>query len=152
MIEQYLNRELVFPELKAQDKSGVIRELAQDVATVCPFLSSNMIEAALLERENLDSTAIEKGIAIPHAKVTGIEKPLVAIGKSRTGIDFNSHDKNLTHLFFVLLAPYGSVAEHLKLLARLARILSLPDARERLILGETPKVIYDTLIELELEI
>jgi len=152
MLEQYLNKRLVFPELKALDMTGVIHELASDVAEICPSLSSDTIESALLERENLDSTAIEKGVAIPHAKISGIEKPLVAIGKSRQGIDFHAHDKNLTHLFFVLLAPLGSVSEHLKLLARIARLLSIPGFKEKLLENDLPKNIYTMLIELDKKI
>jgi len=143
---------MVFAELKSSDKGGVIHELAEDVAEACPYLSSVTIESALLERENLDSTAIEKGVAIPHAKIDGITRPLVAIGKSQEGVDFNSHDKSLTHLFFVLLAPHGSVSEHLKLLARIARLLSIPEAKERLLAGSASMNIYDTLMDLEKKI
>jgi mannitol/fructose-specific phosphotransferase system IIA component (Ntr-type) len=104
---------------------------------------------ALSEREYIDSTALENGVAIPHAKMEGLERPVIAIARSRKGCDFDSHDKMPTHLFFILLAPSGAFSEHIKLLARLAKVLSVKGLKEKLLEAPTLENIYMCLAEAE---
>ena len=73
-------------------------------------------------REELGSTGIGDGIAIPHGRIPGLTRMHAALGLSRKGIDFGALDGNLSHLFFLLLAPEDSAGEHLKTLARICRL------------------------------
>jgi len=147
MLENYLDILLIAPSLKASSKEEVLREFAVLINKERPELTADIIESALSEREHIDSTGIEKGVAIPHAKVNGIEKMIIAVGISHVGIDFHSHDNNPATLFFILLAPKSAFGEHIKVLARLSKMVSSEDLRKKLMASSTKEEIYGLLTE-----
>ncbi len=140
-----LRPELVWPNLSAKTKPEVIGELAEKIASVESDLSADRVAEILMERERLGSTGIQDGIAIPHGKVPGIEKIIIAFGLSREGIDFDAHDGKPTHIFFVLLAPESAAGQHLKALARLSRLLKDAEFRDRLIKATDAGDIYKAI-------
>jgi PTS system nitrogen regulatory IIA component len=87
---------------------------------------------ALLERESLGSTGVGDGVAIPHGKLPMGSEMIVAFGRSRKGIDFQSMDSKPVFLFFLLVTPEDKPGDHLKALARISRILKNPVLRESL--------------------
>lgn len=139
--------DMVWADLKSHDKTGVISELAARISAGLPPLKAEEIALVLLSRESLGSTGIQDGIAIPHAKVKGLEKVIVACGRSQKGISFDAPDQKPTHLFFVLLAPEQSAAMHLKILARLSRLLKDESFRGKLMQAKEAGDIYQTIIE-----
>jgi len=142
-----LSRELILPELKATHKGQVLTELAQAICTTHPELKNQEVEATLLEREKLGSTGIQDGIAIPHGKLKDLTQIVVAFGRSREGISFDAPDHRPTQLFFVLLAPENATGLHLKILARLSRLLKNAGLRERLVKAGDAEEIYQILSE-----
>jgi PTS system nitrogen regulatory IIA component len=146
-LAEMVHPEMVWANLKSGDKNSVISELAGRICANLPPLSADEITAVLLNRENLGSTGIQDGVAIPHAKVKGLEKVLVACGRSQKGIDFDAPDRKPTHLFFVLLAPEQSAAMHLKILARLSRLLKDHEFRSRLLQAKGSEDIYRMIVE-----
>lgn len=86
----------------------------------------------LLERERLGSTGLGHGIAIPHARITGLTKPVAAFFQLQDGIDFDAADGEPVTLVFTLLVPEKATEEHLKLLAALASMFSEETVREGL--------------------
>lgn len=127
-----LQKEAVLPDLKSQDKKGIIEELAMPVARIAG-IDHQKILRVLMEREQLGSTGIGGGIGIPHGKIRDIESLFLGFGLSRKGVDFESIDSRPTHIFFLLITPENSRALHLKLLGRIARILKNEPFRERLL-------------------
>ena len=87
----------------------------------------------LLEREHLGSTGIGGGIGIPHGKMKDLESLVLGFGLSRKGVDFESLDGKPAHIFFLLITPENSTGLHLKLLARISRILKNEPFKDRLI-------------------
>ncbi len=146
-ISDFIKPQMVWSQLNASNKQEVIKELAIKIANCMPELKAENIEDVLLNRENLGSTGIEEGVAIPHAKIKGLSQTFIAFGRSIKGIEFQAQDQRPTHLFFVLLAPENSKATHLKLLARLSRLLKESFFRERLMQAATSSDIYTTIIE-----
>lgn len=146
-LSEIFQPEMVWANLRSQDKSEVISELASRISAHLSPIKAEEIATVLLDREGLGSTGIADGIAIPHAKVKGLEKVIVACGRSRHGINFDAPDQKPTHLFFVLLAPEQSAAMHLKILARLSRLLKDGQFRERLMSAKEAEDIYRTIIE-----
>jgi PTS system nitrogen regulatory IIA component len=138
---------LFWPDLLATSKAEVIRELASKIASSEKGLSAAQIEEILMERERLGSTGIQDGIAIPHGKVPGLEHVIVACGHSQKGIDFDSHDQRPTRLFFVLLAPEFAAGQHLKVLARLSRLLKSEEFREKLMSSTDADEMYRAIID-----
>jgi len=147
-ITNILRIESIIPELKAQDKNGVIRELADAVVRSEPTLSADRLYEILLEREKLGSTGIGSGVAIPHGKLPNLERIVAAFGRSKAGVDFDSQDGEPAHLFFVLVAPENTAGLHLKALAKLSRLLKDTQFRQKLLEVPDAAAIYKA-IEIE---
>jgi len=108
--------------------AGMSATAVADVAS----LDRDEIVHVLMERERLGSTGIGGGIGIPHGKLKTLETLVLGFGLSRTGVDFESMDGKPTHIFFLLLTPENSTGLHLKVLARISRILKNELLKERL--------------------
>lgn len=152
MLEKYLNISLVKSDLKASNKEEVLRELSDFISKNHGGIAPEIIESALVEREHMDSTGIEHGVAIPHAKIEGLKELVIAVASSKKGINFNSHDNKPTHIFFVLLAPSGAISDHMKVLARLAKILLSTETVKKLYDAKTPDDLYNALISADKKI
>lgn len=146
-IADTLSKELILPDLASHDKVDCLMEFAQAVTKAYPDLKKDDIAHTLLEREKLGSTGIQDGVAIPHGKMKQLSKIVMLFGRSPDGLDFQAYDSKPTRLFFVLLAPEDATTEHLKLLARLSRLLKNPALRERLLKAEDTLGIYKILCE-----
>ncbi len=122
-ISDFLNPELIIPELAAQTKEEVLLELADRIARNFSGVSAEKLLRILKEREKLGSTGIGDGFAIPHGKSKSIDQMIISFGRSRAGIPFDSLDGKPAHYFFVLIAPENSAGDHLKALAKISRFL-----------------------------
>lgn len=138
---------MVIPELRGRNKHAVLREMAEWMATHTESMNTERLYQVLLDREKISSTAIGEGVAIPHGKMAGIERIAGVFGRSSSGVDFDSLDGGLTYLFFLLVAPENSAADHLKALARISRLLKDPAFRARLMAGQTREELFATIRE-----
>jgi PTS system nitrogen regulatory IIA component len=127
-----LDRAAILDELKSQNKKGILEELVAPVAKIAGVNPENLVKV-LMERERLGSTGIGGGIGIPHGKMKDIESLVLGFVLSRKGVDFESLDGKPTHIFFLLVTPENSTGLHLKLLARISRILKNEPFKDRLI-------------------
>lgn len=115
---------------------GSVRSILSQMVEV--FHQEGAVEAAesllesLLERESLQSTGIGHGVAVPHAICDDLDQPRVALGLCRDGVDFHALDEQPVHLFFMLLSPSEDTRTHIKLLARIARMVRHPELLETL--------------------
>lgn len=148
---EFLTPSLIWPSLKARNKSDVIEEIAAAISDSIASLKTEEIKTALLNREKLGSTGIENGIAIPHAKLPSLQRSILAFAKSDEGIDFKAHDGRPTHIFFVLLAPDNRTSTHLKILAKLSKVLKNEAFRKRLLETNESQEILDAISEEEKE-
>lgn len=130
-ITDVLHRDAVCVDLKARDKKGVLEEMVKPLA-VSANLEKKTLLRILMDREQLGSTGIGGGIGIPHGKLKGLDTLILGFGSSQNGIDFESIDGRPAHLFFMLITPEDSTGLHLKLLARISRILKNEPFKERL--------------------
>lgn len=119
--------------LMAQDREGVLRELTALVVPPADKRMFNALLKALKAREDMCTTCVNEGIAIPHSRnaIVGlVDEPVIAYGRHRTGIEYGAFDGKPVRHFFLLCAP--NVRHHLQLLARLSRILHNNEFRRRL--------------------
>jgi nitrogen PTS system EIIA component len=139
-----LKKGAIIPSLEARDKKSVLEEL---VAPIAPQTTVNPEELVrvLMERERLGSTGIGGGIGIPHGKLKELDSLLIGFGLSRKGIDFESMDGKPTHIFFLLITPENSTGLHLKLLARISRLLKNEPFKEKLLGASDSDEIYDII-------
>ncbi len=121
----------VIPALKANGKKQAIQELAARAA-VLTGQSERTIFETLLQRERLGSTGIGQGVAIPHCKLPKLGKLFGMFARLDRPIDFEALDGQPVDLIFLLLAPEGAGADHLKALARIARLLRDLDIAQKL--------------------
>ncbi len=124
-IMDFLHPEAISANLQAADKKGTIKELIDLLVRSGAIKEKDKekVSKVLMEREALGSTGIGQGIGIPHGKFGGVKKLVAACGISSKGIDFESLDGELVHIFFLLIAPDDSAGPHLKALARVSRLL-----------------------------
>jgi PTS system nitrogen regulatory IIA component len=115
----------VLVQLRAGSKRQLLQELA-DAAAARTGLDGKAILEALTQREKLGTTGVGDGIAIPHAKVEGLPRLLGFFARLARPVEFDALDDKPVDLIFLLLAPENAGAEHLKALARIARILRDP--------------------------
>lgn len=145
-IAEILSQEAILPELKAESREEVLAELAQPLKALHPKIAHFDVVKALCDRENLGSTAVGEGVAIPHGKIPGLTSLALAVGRSRKGIDFQAPDKELCHIFYLILAPESGAGHHLRLLAQIARRAKDPVFRSEVLLAENRGQLWQALI------
>ena len=145
-----LRKETILADMKAHDKKGVLEELVTPVARVAGVDHEYLVRV-LMERERLGSTGIGGGIGIPHGKLKDLESLVLGFGLSRKGVDFESIDGLPAHIFFLLITPENSTGLHLKLLARISRILKNDSFKKKLLEANGSDEIYSTIKEEEEE-
>jgi PTS system nitrogen regulatory IIA component len=141
-----LHKEAILGDLKAQNKKGILEELVTPVAAIANVNQEDLVKV-LMERERLGSTGIGGGIGIPHGKMKDLESLVLGFGLSRRGVDFESLDGKPTHIFFLLVTPENSTGLHLKLLARISRILKNEPFKERLLNATDADEIFGIIKE-----
>jgi PTS system nitrogen regulatory IIA component len=136
-----LPKDAILADLKAQDKKGILEELVEPISRLKEVNREELVRV-LMERERLGSTGIGSGIGIPHGKLKDLDGLVLGFGLSRKGVDFESMDNRPTHIFFLLVTPENSTGLHLKLLARISKILKHDQFRERLLKAADSEEIY----------
>jgi len=142
-----LDGESILSELKSTSKKEVIEELAAVAVRQNDDLELDLLVERLVEREKLGSTGVGDGVAIPHAKVSGMEKVLAVFGRSMGGLDFDSMDGKKAHLFFLLVAPESSTGAHLKALARISRLMQDSAFRAGLMEAKSREELFKAFAE-----
>lgn len=140
-ISELIGDELIIDELKAADKLGVLREFSELLFEAGRLIDKEGLTRVLAAREALGSTGIGDGVAIPHGKLKGLKGMLLAFGRSKAGVDFDSLDGEKAHLFFLLIAPEDAPGEHLRALARVSRLMKDASLRDSLMKAAGKKEI-----------
>jgi PTS system nitrogen regulatory IIA component len=134
----------VIPALKVNSKKQALQELAARAATLTGRGEREILDI-LLQREKLGSTGVGAGIAIPHGKLPKLDRLFGLFARLDRPIDFESLDAQPVDLIFLLLAPEAAGADHLKALARVARLLRDPDTAKKLRESRDAEAIYAVL-------
>ncbi|SIR22066.1 PTS IIA-like nitrogen-regulatory protein PtsN [Bosea sp. TND4EK4] len=141
-----LSPQAVISPLRANSKKQALLELSQHAALLTGLPERELYES-LLQRERLGSTGIGDGIAIPHGRMPGIGRLVGLFARLDKPIDFESLDGQPVDIVFVLIAPEGAGADHLKALARVARVLRNQTVLEQIRKIRDPEMIYALLAE-----
>jgi len=121
----FVAREAVIAGLTADSKEAVIRSLVQSLQSVgkVPGAEYESIVKAILKREELGSTGIGRGVAVPHTKHPSVDRLVGAVAISHEGVDFQSLDGEKVYLFFLLVSPPDRPGDHLRALEHVSRQL-----------------------------
>jgi PTS system nitrogen regulatory IIA component len=145
-IADLLSPDAVIARLKASGKKQVLQEMAQKAAMLTKIPERRIFET-LSEREKLGSTGMGQGIAIPHGKLASLDRIFGLFARIPKPIDFEALDDQPVDLLFLLLAPEGAGADHLKALARVSRLLRNQSICEKLRAASQPAALYALLTE-----
>lgn len=129
-----------------KSKHDVLKRLAEQASKATGQSAQELFEA-LNDRESLGSTGLGNGIAVPHGKVAGLKRVAAVFVKLGTPVDFESVDDQPVDLVMMLLAPVGAGADHLKALARVARVLRTDSIAENLRRATDPHRLYSILTQ-----
>jgi PTS system nitrogen regulatory IIA component len=136
----------VLASVKASSKKALLAELASRMASLHKLDERRLFDR-LLERERLGSTGVGGGIAIPHGRMPGLTCPVGLFARLGHTVDFDSIDERPVDLAFLLVAPEGAGADHLKALARVSRLLRDRDLVQKLRATENSDALYALLAE-----
>ena len=145
-LKNHMDRNLVFANLKPADKLTLLEELVEKTAARLPAIDRSQLLLRLKEREDQVSTGIGHGVAIPHATIDGLEESRCLVAQIPDGVEFASIDKASVHLVFLLLSPPGMLGTHIKLLARISRLVSREEFVRDVSLAEGSDRIYELVV------
>ena len=148
-IMDFLSPNAIKMSLESKTKKDVIKELVELLVQSGKVKDKKKMTQTLIEREDLGSTGIGQGIAIPHGKSDTVTDLAAAFGLSPEGIGFESLDGEPVNIFFLLVAPEGAAGAHLKALARISSLLKDKYFRKSLISAKTPEDVMKVIQEEE---
>ena len=141
-----LQQDAIIPSLKVNSKKQLLQELAAKAAKLTGVNEREILDV-IVQRERLGSTGVGHGIAIPHGKLTSISQIVGLFARLDAPVDFEALDDEPVDLVFLLLAPEGAGADHLKALSRIARVLRDQDLVTKLRATDSASAIYAFLNE-----
>lgn len=144
-ITEFLDKRGIKMDIEASDKEDVLKELVDLLADVKDIGDKKLILKALVDRENLGSTGIGQGIAIPHGKTDKVKDIVAVLGISRKGVNFDALDGESVYLFFLLVAPKENPGPHLKALAQISRLLRDSFFCELIKRCKTPDEVFELI-------
>mgnify|MGYP001620148700 FL=1 len=144
-ITDFLDRKAIKIGLAATDKETILKELVDVLAESKDVGDRKAVVKALLDRENLGSTGIGQGIAIPHGKTDRVKELVAVLGISRKGVNFDALDGEAVYIFFLLVAPKDTAGPHLKALAQISRLLRDSYFCELMKRCHTPEELYELI-------
>lgn len=149
-ISELLITDLINLNLAAEDKEGALREMADMVHKAGKVSDRDAFLESLMKRENLESTGIGKGLAIPHARTDTVEGVVMALARSKEGVDFQSLDKKPAHLIFLIASPEREKSAYIKALARISRLLRKDEFRLELLRATRPEEVLQLIAKNEI--
>ncbi len=131
----------IFPDLPPGGTDATLREMARRLQACGDVEDAEDLSRRLLEREKLGCTGLGNGLAIPHCKLPGVDRVLLAIGIARDGVDFQALDGRPVRLIFLVLSPADSPTGHLQALARVSRLVKTPGVTEAILSAASPEEV-----------
>jgi mannitol/fructose-specific phosphotransferase system IIA component (Ntr-type) len=144
-LHNLLRPDLVILDLQSDGVQDTLREMVQNLAARGVVKQEGSVLDALLKREADQSTGIGCGVAIPHAVYPELPSTVIELALSHQGIDFCSLDEKPVHTVFLLLSPPANSGTHIKLLARIARLMRQPDILDELLSAGSAEELIDRI-------
>ncbi|MCX6843107.1 MAG: fructose PTS transporter subunit IIA [candidate division WOR-3 bacterium] len=148
-ISELLPRSAIILNLQSKEKFDVIGELVRPLLATGAITDEPEFVSAIVRRENMESTGIGLGVAIPHARTKAVANIVLAFGRSDAGVDFSSLDGKPSHLIFLIAAPEEQKTEYIMTLARLSKLLRKDEVRIGLNKAGSPDDIARVILQHE---
>ncbi|HPN65460.1 MAG: PTS system fructose-specific EIIABC component [Candidatus Aerophobetes bacterium ADurb.Bin490] len=148
-ILDFLEKDSIELNLKAKNKKEAIEEIVEILKKKNAIIDKDITIESLLEREELGSTGVGQGIAIPHSKTKGVKELIGAFAISKNGVEFDALDGEPVNIFFLLLAPEGAAGVMLKALARVSNFLKNKYYRKKILEASDKEAVIQIIEEEE---
>lgn len=148
-IQDILQKNSILIDFSGNEKHEILSQMARFMNSLYDLSNGELIEQKILERESDMSTGIGYGIAIPHARITGIDRLYMVAARSVSGIEFNAIDEQPVHLIFMMISPTNTSTDHTQILSSLSRIMSYEDVRRKLLSADSAELFLDIIIKSE---
>jgi len=142
-----LRESCVIADIKGITKREILFEMVETLKRAKLIDDIDPIVEVIMEREQLGSTGIGDGVAIPHGKMKTLNTILCVAGRSKEGVNFDAVDRQPVHIFFLVLAPEDSASLHLKVLSRISKVLRDQSFRKKMLTLTDAHDIYTNIIE-----
>ncbi|MGQ9629939.1 MAG: PTS sugar transporter subunit IIA [bacterium] len=146
-IAKILREATIIPDLTSTTKEGVLRELVERVSETYSLdaAEARKIRRSIIDREMESSTGMGYGFAIPQGISEAISRPILAVGISEDGVNFDAWDDEPVHIIFMLISPLGEEAPRSQMIARILQMLEDKEFRSQLMTCQHPKEIVNTI-------
>ncbi|MFO8007100.1 MAG: PTS sugar transporter subunit IIA [Candidatus Brocadiia bacterium] len=150
-LADYLSTKAICMHLEPEERDGAVRRMLERLVEgeIMPGQLLDGALKAILDRESLGSTAIGRGIAVPHARLEELEDILVAFGFSAKGVEFNSLDRQPVHQIFLVIAPKNHTEEYVSVMERITRLVQNADFRRFVAQTSTAEEVVELVEEME---
>jgi PTS system nitrogen regulatory IIA component len=145
-LRELVDPKLVFTDVDAGSHQRALRSLAEHLEREGAIPRADDLHAKLLERERQGSTAIGRGVAIPHCKLASLDRVVVAVGMAPGGVEVDAPDRQRVRLFFLVISPEGSPAAHLQTLAAISKWIKADGNLERIGAATTTDQVLACLV------
>ncbi len=145
-IADLLQKPGILVNFKAQDKTDALTRLAHYLASLYDLKTPEYVAQKVLARESEMSTGIGYGIAIPHARIDGLDRLYMVAASISEGIEFDAIDEQPVHLIFMMLSPTNTSVDHTRILSSLSRIMSYEEIRTGLREAQTPDEFLEIIV------
>lgn len=145
LLGEHINEDLILCDIHSKKKNDAIEEMIELFAKADVVKDKEDFSNAIKRREELESTGIGRGVAIPHGRSSSVKELKVAFARSKEGIDFQALDKKPVYLIFMIAAPTEVKKEYLQIVAKIARLSKSKVMREALQKKENPKDVMELI-------
>ena len=144
-IADYICLETINLDLKSKNKNSIIKELYENMKSTGKIKDEALGYKDICLREEMGSTGIGKGVALPHAKTKAVDEVVLTLGISKEGVEYGSVDEESVKILFMFLCPEEKTQEYLKVLARISRWIREESFRERLLKASSKEEIMEII-------
>jgi fructose-specific phosphotransferase system IIA component len=144
-LSNFLKPDGVVMDIHSKEKLAALHELVDHMVKAKIARDHDQLFNALAKRENLESTGIGEGIAIPHARTDAVEDLVLVFARSSAGVDFSAIDGKPSHIIFLIASPENKKSEYIMTLAKLSRLLRRPSVRDQLLNAQAPKEVLEII-------
>ncbi len=149
LLSDYVKKENIISELQGAEKNSIITEMGNLLARSGAVTDKDAFIQAIIVREEIESTAVGEGIAIPHTRGQFCKQLSVSIGRSKNGVDFGALDSKLVYLIFMIAAPEEANKQYLQVIAKIARFLRHPDNKQAMMDADDAARIFDVIVDFD---
>ncbi len=144
-IDELFSLNSILLNFTARNKIAVLKELTKSFVYAYPLVNQTELLQALIKREELGSTGIGAGVALPHANVKQLDYPKILLAISNTGVEFNALDGGLVHFLILIVYPQNFVGRQTAVLSQIARLFREKALRELILKAESPQQVIEIL-------